>query len=221
MKNLVPHAQVQLEDTEQKYYESIVQLRTQPVPPATDTIQATGWAPTKDYIITAGHFCQGLNKNIEEKKAKADIRMFRALHDGLKLETLQAIILEISKDHDLCILLAPNHGIKVLQIMADMDHLETEDRIVVIGSPVGFFPVRRSGHIISTTSPQFEWKNLLFLEIDIQKGNSGSPVIWNGYVVGVVVILPEALHNSGLAVRGDNLLSFINEYIKLEGVDLK
>jgi V8-like Glu-specific endopeptidase len=175
--------------------------------------QATGWAVDKNHLITAGHFCESIKKGQKEKKLNKKILVTGSAIDGSTYKVGTATIVAQSEDHDLCLLKSLNHGLTILPILGNMDLVQTEDPITTIGAPVSYFPVRRFGTVISTLSPDFAWKNMLFLNIDIQPGSSGSPVIWNGFVIGVIAMLPFNLHNSALAVRGDHLLEFVNKNI--------
>ena len=124
----------------------------------------------------------------------------------------QAKIKSIAEDHDICILEFPHHGLTPLILAANTDYVETEDRITVIGAPGTFFPVRREGHIIAVKagSDLGSMKDLIFMSIDIQPGSSGSPVIWNGKVIGVLVILVGRISNAALAENVSNLHELLN-----------
>lgn len=200
-----------------KYYDNVVRLHTTAKEEGKPGSQATGFAVTTRHLVTAGHFCENAKKGQEAGELAEDILIIGANFDGSLYELGTGKILAQSKDHDLCLIVTEEeHGLVPLPILGSMDVLETEDVITVVGAPKSYFPVRRNGFIISTESPRFKWKDMLFLAIDIQKGSSGSPVLWNGFVIGVIVILPYDLHDAALAVRGDHLLEFIQDNVKAE-----
>lgn len=201
-----------------KYHTAVTRLKSTKKPDADGGInQATGFAVTSTHIVTAGHFCESIKEGIDAGRLTKKIRMEGANYDGTHYDIGTAEIVAISDDHDLCLLKADEeHLLDILPILGNMDILETEDVVTVIGAPKTYFPVRRTGFIISIDSPRFHWKDMLFLGIDIQKGSSGSPVLWNGFVVGVIAILPYDLHDAALAVRGDHLLEFLEENIEIE-----
>ena len=173
----------------------------------------TAFAINDEYLATAGHNCEQLTLGIKAGQTKPVFDVIRSDAKGRSYKQTVAEIVKIHPKHDLCLLRAKNHHLVPLKILEDYDLLQVEDLVSVIGAPSGYFPVKRYGHIISLYESDFSDEEMLFLSIDIQGGNSGGPVLWNGYVIGVIVMLPYTLHNSGLAVRGDILKEFIQQQI--------
>jgi V8-like Glu-specific endopeptidase len=197
-----------------RWRDSVVKLHSTANEEGKAGSQATGFAVDEDHIVTAGHYCDGVTKGVEEGRLNKEILVIGANYDGTHYELGTATIVARHKDQDLCLLKSPEHLLTPLPILPDIELVETEDNITVIGAPKNYFPVRRDGRVISLESPRFFRKDMLFLSVDIQKGSSGSPVIWNGYVIGVIAILPYELHDAALAVRGDYLVDFIEKEMK-------
>ena len=208
-----PNGQVQ-----QQYYDSVVLLYLKPGPKGSSNYQATGFAITEDYLLTAGHFCTRLQNNRQKGINSKYMGMQGSDRHGNPYEAGDAIIVANHHKHDMCIIKSNGHGLTPLPLLGDLSFVETEDKITTIGAPHGFFPVRRDGHVISKDSskqPQLQMEQLLFIEVNIEPGSSGSPVIWNGQVIGIVVklIYDNHLKDGALATRGDHVVEFVDKCI--------
>ncbi len=201
-----------------QYRESVVRLTLQPGELGYDNNYASGFAISKDYLLTAGHFCTGLQENIKKKMNSKLILIEAADRDGVAYEAGYATISNNHSTHDMCILKSEGHSLLPLPLLGDMSIIETEDPVTVLGSPRNYFPVRRDGYIISKQAQHgihVEPRQLLFIAINIEPGSSGSPVIWNGQVIGIVIryLYDSTLKEAALATRGDHIIEFVDKYI--------
>jgi S1-C subfamily serine protease len=94
----------------------------------------------------------------------------------MKIETLLS-----NPKFDICILKSKNHGMKPL-IFASNDILQTGDQVFVVGSPRLVPYVHDTGTIISIKNDDH-----ILLNLEVDPGSSGSPVLRNGKIVGMVV----------------------------------
>jgi V8-like Glu-specific endopeptidase len=190
--------------------ESIVRVSTVPAGDDKGVYLATAWAIDKDHLMTAGHFCSNAADMQTLGKAKKELRLDQVDSQGAPYNSFGAkIVAWVNKGmDDMCILKSPNHGLPVLEIEPDLDLVQTEDPIIVVGSPRGFFPLRRDGYVGSVA------EDGVVLSVEIQPGNSGGPVVWQGKVIGMIILSMGDLHEAGVAVRSDKLLPFIHKHIK-------
>lgn len=210
----------------QQYYKSIAKLLLTPGEEGFEGAQATGFAIDPDHLITAGHFCTVLQRKMRLGLASKEIQLLRSDKHGNTLEAGMAVIIanaEKNKDpvEDICLLRSKDHQFLPLTFVNDMNLIETEDPIVVVGSPSGFFPIRREGHVSSLSmlsKSKDNINNLLLLSVNIQPGSSGSPVIWNGQVIGMIIkTFPDNILKDGaLATRADRIVEFINRCIGIK-----
>jgi V8-like Glu-specific endopeptidase len=204
-----------------QYHNSIVKVSTQLgeiTIPVFSGSAATGFAVDENHIITAGHFCAPLENLQKASLITNQILIESSDFNGNIYVVGQATVVAFSpKSPDLCLLKLKKHKLTLLQLANSTFLIQAEDRITVIGAPATFFPVRREGNIISLDATKYfpdHLANLLFLAVDIQKGSSGSPVIWNEKVIGIIVAMPHRLHSSALAEPIDTLHAFLTEHLK-------
>ena len=176
---------------------------------------ATGFGLDDDHILTAGHFCAAISQAQKRGLSGKYILVIRSDSRGLPRTPMPSKILAFDAEKDICILQSKDHSLRPLPLAESVAPLTAEDRITVIGAPHGFFPVRRDGRIISSLAYRYhKFSDMLFLAVNIEKGSSGSPVIKDGFVVGMIVILPHDLHEAALAVPIDEIREFIDKTIK-------
>jgi S1-C subfamily serine protease len=130
----------------------------------------------------------------------------------------EATVLANHPSLDVCILESKNHLLEPLPLLGNMDSVFTGDPVITMGAPHGYFPVARDGRIIALTSPPpIKWddKELIFIGINIEPGHSGSPLMWNGKVIGVMVryFYPEHFLEGAFATRGDNVVKFVDKHL--------
>jgi hypothetical protein len=174
---------------------------------------ATGWAYDSNHIVTAGHFCEGLQKAMAEGMSSEEIGYTISDRQGGIEGEGRAEIKAVSEELDACLLTSPDHGLHPLPVLRDLDLVETGDPITVIGAPRAYFPIQRKGTVVNLSAYQYGplEKHYMLLAVQIEKGNSGSPVLWNGYVMGMVDLLPNRPKVAALALRGDHLTKFIED----------
>lgn len=187
-----------------KLWPSVALLHVEEKKPGYATL-ATGWAIDADHLITAGHFCEGIMDNIKLDRVHPGVLITGSDSFGGDIDMGKAVIIAYKNDKmdDICILFKKDHGLIPLPVLGDLSLVETEDQVTISGAPRGMFPIRIDGRIW-VVNP-----DLLLLALQIAPGNSGSPVIWNGKVIGMVIaVLPVPGVNTGIAVRSDKLLEF-------------
>lgn len=199
-------------ETPDQYHGSIARLYLQPGPKGNFPYQATAFAISDDYMLTAGHYCNRLQEQAKLGLVSKKIKVEGADRNGELYFVGTAIIVANHKKHDMCIIKSENHGLIPLKLFGDMSIIETEDKVTTIGAPRGFFPVRREGHIISK---KYGFCKLILIALNVDPGSSGSPVIWNGRVIGIVVrhFHPIIFKDGALATRGDHIVKFVEKTI--------
>lgn len=195
-----------------KLWPSVTKLSTIPSNPQKDPgyTVATGWAIDKDHVMTAGHFCESAWEAKTLKKATGGIRLDSVDQTGRTVErTMGKIIAWVSDDYnDMCLIESKDHGLVPLEIEPDLSAVETEDRIISVGGPRGQFAIRREGFVWAVTD------EVLLIGVEIQPGNSGGPIVWQGKVIGMVIMSIGDLNEAGIAVKSTELLKFIEKHIK-------
>ncbi len=179
------------------------------IPEDSDTKErslATGFAVDNDHILTAGHFCEKVNMLILKHTAKNVIEISTVNQYGLLQKSIEGTIVRISTEHDLCLIYSADHNIKPLKLLTDISVIESEDPVTVIGAPAGYFPVRRDGRVVTN-----DFRNRFLLAIGVQPGCSGSPVLWKGYVIGLISEMSSTLIDGATAVRSDHIDSFLRK----------
>jgi len=175
---------------------------------------ATGFAIDEQHLLTAGHFCEATMQLNKKGMVGKKILIVRSNSRGLPRIPILGSIVRHNKERDICIIKSSDHEMEAIPLAGSVSELRTEDIVTVVGAPNGFFPVRRDGRIISTLAYRFQqFNDMLFIAVNIQAGNSGSPVIMNGEVIGMIVIQPLTIHETALAVPVDEIKEFINKTI--------
>lgn len=156
-------------------------------------LYATTFAVNSAQTLTNRHVCIGALSN------SAD----------LWIEGEKAQIVKISADYDLC-LLAVKHNLKPLAISSKY---EIGDEVMVIGFPLGLVKTTTYGTIaaldlVDDRLPK-GLQHSLIITAPIAGGNSGSPVIVNGEVVGIVFAGVSEFHHLNFCVGAE----FIREFI--------
>jgi S1-C subfamily serine protease len=150
-------------------------------------VVASGFAISENYFISAAHFCA---KSLQMRVSKIDVT---ALNNEFRLYKLpQANIRFLDSESDICILELQNHGLK--PVVAAEKLPQIGDSVTSVGAPFGFFPVVKSGYIISpslntdtqTVLPTLN--NKLVFSGKVNFGNSGGP-LYNEYgkFIGMVL----------------------------------
>lgn len=184
---------------------------------------ATAWALNNRYLLTAGHFCSGVEKRSELGEDSEQVRLYRHGSDGLlKDDEIFATITKIDEEKDLCLLESPEHPFLPLELATSLNNVYTGDRVSIIGAPYGIFPVRTDGYIIQRHAESWPHKlsswlgdpnRLLFISANVGPGNSGGPVMFNDKVIGIIVLLIYKPHESCMAVPIYDIHEFIVDYV--------
>ena len=197
-----------------KFYESVALLQSTPGEKGFRGGTATGFAIDEQHLLTAGHFCEATMQLNKKGMVGKKILIVRSNSRGLPRIPILGSIVKHNKKRDICIIKSSDHEMEAIPLAGSVSELRTEDIVTVVGAPNGFFPVRRDGRIISTLAYRFQqFNDMLFIAVNIQAGNSGSPVIMNGEVIGMIVIQPLTIHETALAVPVDEIKEFINKTI--------
>lgn len=200
----------------QKYYPSIAVLRNTPGPDGEASHQGTAFAIDNNYLLTAGHVCESIQKSQEKGTAGLTVILIEAKADGSPGDKVEGTIAAVDEDRDICLILSLDHPFFLLTLSQNYDIVEAEDPIVVVGAPYAKFPVRSEGHVIQTKAaawlPVYPEMEPMLIKIDIEGGSSGSPVLWGGEVIGMAVMIPRRPHNCALAVPVTHLIDFVEEH---------
>lgn len=201
----------------QKYWPSVAIVKTAPGEEYDNVGSAgTAWAIDKDRLLTAGHVCESYQRLARQKRASSEgLMVLRSDNHGDLHEAGFAEVVKVNSTIDMCLLSKKNHRLRPIKISDKIDLLETEDAVFYVGGPASTLPTRVYGRVIKTKTNEEEygrWMNTILLSIDVQGGASGSPLIWNGEAIGMIVARTMGSRNlthGGFAVRSDDLLEFI------------
>jgi len=208
------------QENQQKFYPSVARVERLPGPTGFSEGAGTAFAIDDDYLLTAGHRCSRHAKELAKGQADVELKLVMADREGMEINSdFRATVVAYDSPKDICILFSPNHPFIPLELSENYDAVETEDPVIIVGAPRWLFPVRVDGRVVQKEpvliyrdgKPHSKW---LFLKADITKGNSGSPVVWNGQVIGMIVEMNENPKRTCLAVPVTHLLDFIRDHIR-------
>lgn len=208
---------------QEDFRNSIVRLRSLPGENGSSSAQATGFAITSNHLLTAGHYCNSMSERIKKKVASEDILVEVSDSKGMIHKIGSATIVASAIGMDACLLELKNHGLKKLNLYTDFGVIEAGDRISVHGAPHGYFLVSVVGQIISLRGDPSQFStvdsNEMFLRVSILPGSSGSPVMWNGKCIGIVVKYVQGMNGQGsLATRSDDVMDFLKEHLEFNAL---
>lgn len=200
-----------------KYYNSVAVLAIMS-PDGQLAGSATGFAISPNMILTAGHFCIHAVSSMEKGEINETITVIGSDIQGSWYKIGEADIVDWSTNGaiDACLLYLPDHKLVPLKLARSFNRVHTEDIVTSIGAPNGTFPVRRDGRIASLSPSGFTYpfNNMILIAIEAQPGCSGSPVIWHGLVVGMLVAVPDELIDSALASKSITILPWLEPLLK-------
>jgi len=213
----------QVQETK-KYYSSVALLETKPFVDKKGIVRsgsATGFAVTKNLIMTAGHFCDTSDKEMMTPVKDFDIfTAYGTLESGKSYKIGQTeIIAYENKDLDLCILRLNSHGLKPMTLHPTSKILSTEELVTTIGAPQGHFPIRREGRVSAVVDEDYKGRDLILIAINVQGGSSGSPVIYQGSVVGIIVMTSLIVRDLGFAVPSQSIIKYLNDNVEAWRLD--
>jgi serine protease Do len=120
----------------------------------------------------------------------------------------------IDERKDLCIVSRPNHGVPPPKLARNYE-IRTNDRIFIVGGPLGIFPVTSEGRVIRPKTKGFPVVNLngrLLINAAGTHGNSGGPVFnENGEVIGVVMAKTSPYDHVLFCVTIEDIEEFLRE----------
>jgi S1-C subfamily serine protease len=182
---------------------------------------ATAFAVDEDHFITAGHFCVAKEEAEKEAKAKFQILLGFVDKHGAPTVMFNSTPITWSLTPDICVMSSPQHKQPYLQLGSSKE-LEVGDEVMFIGAPRGVFPVVCHGTIISLTGQPLygEPKNVVLISAMVHPGNSGSPVIFNGQVIGVVVAFPARLRDVALLTPVEAVKEALNVAKAMKAIKL-
>jgi S1-C subfamily serine protease len=176
--------------------------------------QGTAFAVDENYLLTAGHFCK-----VTEKENIEFVELTKiSKTGGFLLESeVKAIVVKIDEEKDVCLLRSDGHGFVPLKLEPNINLLQAGDRVYTVGCPSGLPFVKEHGTVMFVDKEDKE----LVLNLRISKGNSGSPVIRNGKVFGMVYAYwnKEQHRNVSFAVSSEFLFNFLID--KSEGIEIE
>lgn len=176
---------------EPKYYQSIAMIVTVPISDKFGAISGTAWAFDDDHLFTAGHVCEGFREQLSKGEVAPLMKVILAGRDGTPAYATEAMVIlseyNNDKEQDYCILYSKGHSLVPLKLSERFALVDTEDRVVIPGAPHGLFPFRVEGFVAEKVIYQINSRDRMLISAETRPGNSGSPVIWNGEVIGMVV----------------------------------
>lgn len=177
-------------------------------------ILATGVPIDKSSILTAGHFCESAKEGSEAGvlKDKIALEYINDNDEVTKLEGGEIVKFEFSPTQDLCIVLMPKHGIRPVRIAWDYN-VKFGDKVYVVGSPHGFFPIITDGYVaqpLTQEMPVDILNNKLMVSSAATNGNSGGAVFnQRGEVIGIAVMVHPQYGHITWAVTALDILRFL------------
>lgn len=202
-------------DVSQKtsYYKAVVMVHSVPTLMMSAPSQGTAFAITEDLLFTAGHVCESMVKRTNDGIDTGEIMLLPSDRKGwpIESEAVSASIVHFTNDEqDICLLKSIDHGFPTLTLSKHYDSVSTGDSIITIGCPKGLLHIVEDGRIATST------ENVLFLNLHVEGGNSGSPVLLGKEVIGMVVSYYSrkdgALRKMSNAVPVVKLQEFLNKH---------
>jgi S1-C subfamily serine protease len=166
------------------------------------------------FILTAGHFC--LDEDHINKTVKPIDGVFITKLNG---DSHKGSVHAISRLWDICLLKAPNLGIKPVRVAAHDN--EVGDNAVNIAAPNGLFGkdliMSYEGRYAGHGGGEFHIEQEVdFYTFPVAPGSSGSPVFnLKGELVGLVFAVDARYHHITLAVTREQIIMFLESVLDL------
>jgi S1-C subfamily serine protease len=201
---------------EPDYYSHIVRLNAKVLKNPEVSLQATGFAISRNLIMTAGHFCAtaeiGMAMGVLGSGVHYSYMDDQNIEESSDLIIVNYVMDEVN-NQDICILKKKNHGIKPVEF-AKLSSIDIGDKLTIVGAPLGVFPTKTEGHVTLLDGGETlsYLKNYLVTSVPSYGGNSGSPIFdEEGKVVGMLVAGHPAYPHITLGIRVDALKDFIKK----------
>lgn len=134
-------------------------------------------------------------------------------------ETVFSNLIEIIPDNDLAIIQINKDNLPYLQI--EEEQVSIDDIVTIIGNPLWYYKIAQQGKVEAFTKIADSDTPVFYIDIAINPGNSGSPVLNEaGKVVGVVfasIILNDNTKKA-LAIPIQSLIPYLELNIKNDSV---
>ncbi len=155
-----------------------------------EVMTATAFAVDDHTLVTAAHVCTTA-QSVSLEVRSPDVFTMTYIDDDEHKTFKGVSILKLDVLNDLCVLSAPKHPLKPLQIETNYkDNVHIFTHLTMVGAPMGIFPVAKDCQVVSKTGKEMNEKflsNRLITSCEALPGFSGSPLISDtGKVVGVV-----------------------------------
>ena len=198
--------------SDEGYISQVVRLQSKSKDGTGQIILATGFAYTKDILLTAGHFCSQVLVGQINGKFQDKVSM-SFVEDGMVKTLDGGLIVALDEKSDLCAIYLPQDKIIPLALLDRPLHIG--EKITITGAPLGFFPVITRGHVISLKSENLppEVNGRLIVGCTATFGNSGGPIInEEGKVVGMVFAIPTTFPHIVFGVRVETIQAFLDKF---------
>ena len=169
---------------------------------------ATAWAVTPDLLYTAGHFCDTMTRGIEAGLYAQELLLEAPNKKGVLTKKFKSESFTSHIIMDMCIISAPNHGLTPLKLHDSHQLLRIGDILLTAGYPKGVeiitYEEGRVGAILD---------QVVYTSIHVQPGASGSPVMWDSKVIGIVIKYRQEPHNCSILMFVPELQKFLDDYL--------
>lgn len=193
-------------------YKQTVMIRSESMTGEEEYV-ASGFALDNERIVTAGHLCISIWHEQVKGLTKEELNVYYVNNNKEVAKMTGAKIEAMDEKRDICVLHFPKHGIVPLAI-AVRNEVKIDDRILMSGSPLGFFPYTAKGRVIASVSKDFGDSDLndrLVVNVPGAGGVSGGPIInGDGRVIGIVMAKAPFDHVL-FAVRAKTIMDFLRE----------
>ena len=167
-----------------------------------DSWQGTGFFVADDVIVTAGHMVADAN-SVTVVYSNGDKRTGYDWYQENPSITDVGIVRVKTPERERTVLLVD---------------CEIGDRVKAIGDPYGHFPVTTFGHIsgLNINDIYFGMKNLILVDVALNPGNSGCPIIGRHGVVAICVGGIQSANNMCFCVRAEIVQLVLDKYWAIE-----
>lgn len=188
---LITSAELSSDPTISTYKEAVVVIET-------EDSKGTGFSVTSDGTIITNH-------HVIEDSQTITVAF---PEQGL----FEAEVIAQDPSVDLAVLKVNQENLPHLALSDNGEWLEQES-VYFVGNPLRFNGIANEGEIIGLTKLDGWNKEVFMLQAPVYRGNSGSPVIQNGEVIGVIfaTLDHEDYGKVGLAVPIDYYYQLINK----------